>query len=79
MDISRIGVISFLLMANGLLFTVIISSVVVGVLGVLICIGVEMIGKVSGRFFILRLQSLPSYCGVLLKKSISLLLACIEV
>ena len=64
MDISRIGVISFLLMANGLLFTVIISSAVVGVLGVLICIGVEMIGKVSGRFFILRLQSLPSCCGV---------------
>lgn len=34
--------------AAGFLFNVIMSGVVVGVLGVLICIGVEVIGKVSG-------------------------------
>ena len=52
---------------------------VAGVLGVLICIAVEVIGKVSGRFFILRLHSLPSCCEALIKKSISLPLDSIEV
>ena len=48
-------------------------------LGVLICTGVEVIGNFSGRFFILRLHSWPSCCGVLLKKSISLSLDSIKV
>ena len=63
--------------ATGLLFKVTISSVVVGVLGVLICIG-----GVFGGVYIVRLRSSPSCCGVLLKKSkvkVSLLLDSIEV
>lgn len=65
--------------AVGFLFNVIMSGVVAGVLGVLICIGVEVIGKVSGGFFIFRLHSSLSCCWLLLKKSISLLLDSIEV
>ena len=65
--------------ATILLFKVIISSVAVGVLGVITCIGVEVTGKVSDGFFILRLYYSPSCYGVLLKKTISFLLGSIEV
>ena len=50
----------------GLLFKVIMFGVVVGVLRVLICIGVEMTGSLLWILYI-KLHSSSSSCGLLLK------------